>query len=224
MVLLITLTGGGRTYRYATERTDYAQDVYQAGLLPITVSTELLAQGTVAEPQGISISLYAPEIFSTLEGLLLLPNMEAEVHALEDGDLTLVVAGRVSAPSYGANTEPILFAIKPSVVSQNAVFPPSSAEVNESTFNLYEGPVAGNRAVDPSVIGRTYPFVFGTVGFVDEGAIVIDTGFVTIDLSLAVGGTPGLLVGLDCNPTPSSSTKHHLLIAGHPVKANSLRN
>jgi hypothetical protein len=226
MCQLLVLTGGGRTYRYATERLVHDGDTYLPGLRQIPLVSELSEMGGMDKPEGVAVSLVAPDMLTSVDAIKSLPGMSAVVSILADrGDgvlqNTVYLSGSISAPSYGAKTEPILFSVQPSVIQQSVTFPPTEATVDTSTFSDFSGVGVSDRCFDAAILGRAYPFVFGTPGVVDEGTTIFESGFGSIDLSLGIGGTPGLMIAASTYVT--GGLVHYLMIAGHSVEATSVR-
>jgi len=207
LVWLLTLTLQGADYLFASESvvvSDAAGTPYQynPSLVPPSIDTtfalfadsaalptatvEFLFPGSVARlvANGASLSAATGELSLWVRG------------STRD-DRYVLIKGSFMGASYGDTGEPVVGTIKSKTLEDETLFPDPSAVINAETWPM----------ADSKVVGKSYPFVWGTPGRLPDQVSTGAVGGIVSGGSLA--GTPAYKV---------SSTQ--LLVAGHAVVAD----
>lgn len=190
---LLDLELGGRTLRYAT-RDVVAGDArgvayaYRRGLTDFSMRLDGTERDQAVEVVDREVNW--AEIAARGDGLerqravlRFLPSTTAFIEQAR-----VVLDGFVEAPEYGDPQSPAALVLSIALPRDEAVYPPVSAVVDETTFVL-DIDALGFPSFDDAINGAPYPTVFGYPGAGDTEA------------AESIGATPALMVDWESNVT-----------------------
>ena len=209
LVWLLSVTYAGRVFRWSSRPVNLTNSdgevlPFDGGLPPVDYDDA--AQVLATDPADLSIPFSV--VFPVDVAVLVqrghdLATGSAEVSVIIDNgtatyeDRRVVLVGDVTQPTYGAIYEPVTFSVEDPPWLDRALIPSTTQRVNSTTWS--GAPMDSH--------GLYYPLVFGT-----PGVFTWASGTATV-----TSGSPALIVDV------TGSNVNTLLIAGHWVKAGSVR-
>lgn len=219
---LLDLDVGGRTYHFSADAVDVATHsgevlAYEPGLgaLEVTRGEDPTTVAIVLATGGVDWARLVSRGLDLATCTAILRRWY-EGQVLEEA--RVIVAGRVTEPTYGSVHEPLEFSVERVGWDETATVPPPAAVIDTRTWPLAgQVDLLGNPAElapDEAVIGAVYPWPFGRPAMAANGTF---WGATVGSFNLTGPGSPAYLAEL--GPGVLTERLSKLVFAGFEIEA-----